>query len=49
VDTSVLVLYVVMIEYFDTGPEWVCVKVDDYRDPSFASTLTHVNSLENIC
>jgi hypothetical protein len=49
VDTSVLVLYVVMIEYFDTGPEWVCVKVDDYRDPSFAGTLTHVNSLENIC
>jgi hypothetical protein len=49
VDTLVLVLYVVMIEYFDTGLEWACVKVDDYRDPSFAGTLPHVNSLENIC
>jgi hypothetical protein len=38
-----------MIGYFGTGPLWACVKVDDCFHPSSQGTLTHVESLENIC
>jgi hypothetical protein len=38
-----------MIGHFGAGPLWACSKIDDYYDPSFVGTLTHVNSLENVC
>jgi hypothetical protein len=38
-----------MSGYFGTGPEWTCVKVDDWCDSSSAGTLTHVKSLEYVC
>jgi hypothetical protein len=38
-----------MIGYVDTGPLWICVKVDDCCDPSSTSTITHVKLLENDC
>jgi hypothetical protein len=38
-----------MTGYFSTGSLWTCVKVDDCYDPSSTGTLTHVNSLENVC
>jgi hypothetical protein len=34
-----------MIGHFGTGFLWACVKVDS----SSVGTLTHVNSLENVC
>jgi hypothetical protein len=38
-----------MIGHFGAGPIWACLKVDDCCDPSSAGTLTHINSLENVC
>jgi hypothetical protein len=32
-----------MIGYFGTGPLWVCVKVDDYCEPSSIGILTTLN------
>jgi hypothetical protein len=38
-----------MIGQFSAGPIWACVKVDGHCDPSFAGTLTCVNSLKSVC
>jgi hypothetical protein len=35
-----------MNEYFGTGPLWTWVKNDDWCDPSSASTLTRVKTIE---
>jgi hypothetical protein len=38
-----------MSEHESASPLWVCVKIDDYYDPSSAGTMTHIKMLENIC
>jgi hypothetical protein len=38
-----------MITHASAGHLWACVNVDDYCDPSFTGTPTHVKSLENVC
>jgi hypothetical protein len=35
--------------HVSVGSLWACVKVDNYCDTSLGGTLTHINSLENIC
>jgi hypothetical protein len=35
--------------HFGVGPLWVCVKVANCCDQSYAGTLTHVKSLEHVC
>jgi hypothetical protein len=38
-----------MSGHFGVGPLWVCVKVANCCDQSYAGTLTHVKSLEHVC
>jgi hypothetical protein len=37
------------VEYFDIGPWWTSVKVDDFCDLSSVGTLTCVKSIRYVC